>query len=159
LPHPIDHGHFVAILKVASDAGQGHPHLDTALLEHRRIADTGEHQQLRSIERTAGEDHLAARTRNARFGSGGTGGRVRGIESLPFLIFDADGASPVEEDTRGEGVELDPQSIGILPCDCEKPLARPHPPMIVRRQRRVARTNLVAGDHAPVVRIAERFEP
>ena len=88
------------------------------------------------------------------------GAGMRGVQPLAFLILDADRAvAIVEQHARGERVQLDPQPVGILSRHREQPLARADALVVVGRQRRVARADLVAFDDAPVVRIEQRLEP
>ncbi len=61
--HAVDlerHAQLQVVLQVRADAGQIPSHLDAVRLQLRRVADAGEHQQLRRGDRTAGEDHLAS---------------------------------------------------------------------------------------------------
>ena len=159
LVHLVDHGDFVAILQIASDTGQRHARANAVVREQVGIADAGQHQQLRRVERPARENDLAPRRRDPGFRPGGARIGVCRVQALAFLIFDADRAvAIVEQDPRRERVQLDPEQIGILLRHAQQPLARPDALIVVRRQRRVAGAGFVALDDAPVVRIEQRFE-
>ena len=118
-----------------------------------------QHQQLRRVEGAAGEDHLAARVGLALLAWRSARTRVRRIQPLALQVFDADRAfALVEQHARGERVELDRQPIRMPFAHVEQPLARTEPPVVLRRQRRIARADLVLRDDVPVVRIAETLE-
>ena len=53
---------FMAVLKIAPDSGKIHAHGDVVRPQVLRGTHPRQHQQLRSIERTARENHLATRT-------------------------------------------------------------------------------------------------
>ena len=81
------------ILQVLSDARQMVHRGDAVLLQGRRVADAGQHQELRRLERAGAQDHLAPRADLLR------------LVALP--VFDADGALAVEQDARRVRLGLD----------------------------------------------------
>lgn len=80
------------ILQVLSDAGQVVRRGDAELCERCRIADAGQHQQLRGLECAEAEDHFAARA-------------VSKVSLPP--IFHTDRALAVEDDAGGVRAGLD----------------------------------------------------
>ena len=64
--HAIDDGHLVAVLQVAADPGEVDALRDAVPGQLGRLADAGEHQQLRRVEGAAGEDDLQPRRGMAR---------------------------------------------------------------------------------------------
>src|SRR5207249_3656367 len=108
----IDDAHFVAILEVLSDATEIDADRNAETVERRLGADAGEHQQLRRVEGAARENHFTRRVRLPQLARGAAGHAVWPIEALPLLVLDADGAVLlVEQDARGQRVELDAQPI------------------------------------------------
>ena len=83
------------ILQVLADAAQRHFRLDAVRAQFVRIADAGQHQGLRRIDRAARQDHLALRARD--------------LALAVLQIFDADGARALEQDARHQRAGLDPQ--------------------------------------------------
>src|SRR5262249_50550436 len=57
--HPVDDPYLVAILEVLAYAGKINAHFDTVLFKLVFRSNPGEHQKLRRVESTAGEDYLA----------------------------------------------------------------------------------------------------
>ena len=83
------------VLQILSDAGQMMHAVDAVLDQRCAVADAGQHQQLRGLERAGGHDHLAP-----------------GAELLQFLalaVFDADRALAFEQDAGGMRAGLDAQ--------------------------------------------------
>ncbi len=74
--------------------------LDAVFLEQRAGPDAGKLQQLRRLDRAAGEQHLAP-------GADATGDAVLGE-------FEPDRALAVEQDAAGEGVHLDAANVAPL---------------------------------------------
>ena len=83
------------ILQVAAHAGQIVHHLDAVFLKVVRRTDAGQHQQLRRVERTGGQDHFLARPHPA------------GLAAL--AVFHAHGGLAVHDHPGGEGVGLNVQ--------------------------------------------------
>src|SRR6202030_3184224 len=88
---------------------------------------SGELQQLRRVERTAGNDRFAV--------------RVGGAWHSMLEILDADGAASREQNAAGQSVRYDGE-IAPPPClaqiaDCGRP-----PPAVFRRQLEIAGTLL-----------------
>ena len=81
------------ILQILADAGQRHLDRDVVCGEFGRIADAGQHQQLRRVDDAAADNHLA-------LGMRGDGGAM-------FGVFDACRALAVENDLVGMGVDFD----------------------------------------------------
>ncbi len=75
------------VLQVRADAGRVVDHVDAVPAKHRRRADTGQHEQLRRVDRTAAEQHFAC------------DGLVPGASS-PH-VRDAAGAPALEGDSAG----------------------------------------------------------
>ena len=74
------------------------------------------------------------------------------VEPLALQVFDAGGAIAfVEQHPRDERVELDPEAVRVLPCGLQHPLARAHPRVTARRERRIAHTHCVLRHQVPVV--------
>ena len=90
------------ILQVLSDAGQMMRGGDAVLGQRGRVADAGQHQQLRGLERAGGQDHLAA------------GADLLRLLALP--VFDADRALALEQDAGGLRAGLDAQICARCPC-------------------------------------------
>ena len=81
------------ILQIGADARHVGDHVDAEAVQQFARADAGELQQLRRVECAAGQDHLAAGTRDA--------GRAA------LLVFDADGAPAFEQNARRQRVGHD----------------------------------------------------
>src|ERR1043165_6911390 len=155
--HPVDDGDFVAVLQVRADARQVDEALDidVLMLEVLPRPDAGEHEELRRIERAAGEDDLARDPDVALLARAGA--RVRGGagEARGLEVLDAGGALVLVEDDAGrQRVELDEELVGMLLHHVEHALAGAVAGAVLHRQRRVADAGRVALDEAPVVRIA-----
>ncbi len=54
----IDRGRGHVILKISAHAGERNTDLDAVLRQFVRIADTGEHEELRRVDHAAGQDHF-----------------------------------------------------------------------------------------------------
>ena len=87
------HADLEMVLQVGADAGHVGDHRDAVAAQQIRRADAGKLQELRRIERAAGEDDLAL----------GVGGARR----RALTILNADGAPALEQDARRQRVELD----------------------------------------------------
>src|SRR5258708_40361269 len=74
------------ILQILSDARQMMRGRDAVFCQRAAVADAGQHQELRGLERAGGKDHFAA------------GAGLPGFLALP--VFDADRALALEQDTR-----------------------------------------------------------
>ena len=83
------------ILQVLSDAGQMMHGGDAVLAKGCAVADAGEHQELRGLERAGGHDHLAP------------GADL--LQLLALAVFDADRALAFEQDAGGVRMGLDAQ--------------------------------------------------
>ena len=88
------------VLQIGADAGDVGDHVDALRRSSAAGPTPGQLQQLRRIERAAGEDH---------FGIG-----VRGVQRIALAIFDADGAPPREQNAGRQRIGLDCQ-IGTPP--------------------------------------------
>jgi hypothetical protein len=75
------------VLQVLSHAGQMMHACDAVLSDRQGVADAGQHQQLRGLERAAGDDYLARRA------------DLFCLLALP--VFDADRALALEQDAGG----------------------------------------------------------
>src|SRR5260370_7143844 len=73
------------ILQILSDARQMMRGRDAMFCQRRAVADAGQHQELRGLERAGGKDHFAARA------------DLPGFLALP--VFDADRALGLEQAT------------------------------------------------------------
>src|SRR5439155_18949963 len=80
--------HLQVVLQVLAHAGQVGDHVDAERGQVRGGADAGQLEQLRGVDRPAGQDELA-------------GPAPLGLALVPEL--DADGAGPVEDDFGNEG--------------------------------------------------------
>ncbi len=161
--HAVRDGHFVAILQVASDAGNIGPHGNAVGAQLGGRPDAREHEQLRRVERaTAQHDftpgaHLAQLARcRVRDGMGP-------VEVAALQVFDAAGrAIVIEQDARRERIRLDVQQLGMRALDLPQPLPRADAPSIRRRQRRVAQAGEAAARDGPRearVRVAGAPQP
>jgi hypothetical protein len=94
------------------------------LLERGPRPDAGEHQQLRRVERTAGENDLARRKHLPGLARLVAGMGVGAIEPFAALILNTDGALfGVEQHARRQGVQLNLEPVGMSLCDIEQPFA------------------------------------
>ncbi len=81
------------------------------------------------------------------------------VEPLALQVFDAGRAVVfVEQHPGDERVELDPQAVWIFLCRFQRALARAHPRVPARCERRVAHTHCVLRHQPPVVGISLRFD-
>ena len=87
------------VLQILSDAGQMMHGGDAVPAKRRAVADAGEHQQLRGLERAGRHDHL---TPGADL-----------LQLLALAVFDADRALAFEQNAAGMGMGLDAQ-IGAI---------------------------------------------
>src|ERR1700742_1873069 len=83
------------ILQVLSDAGQMVHACDAVFAERGTVADAGQHQQLRRLERTGANDYLAP--------------RAQLFQLLALPVLDADRALAFEQDAGGLRLGLDAQ--------------------------------------------------
>ena len=83
------------VLQVLSDARQMMHAGDAVLAKRCAVADAGQHQQLRRLERAGGNDHLAP--------------RADLLQLLALAIFDADRALALEQDARRLRLGFDAQ--------------------------------------------------
>ena len=81
------------VLEVLADAGQVVDDVDAVLREQPLVADPGELQQLRGVDRAAAEDHLA--------------GVDAAVQPAAAQVVDADRALALEPDAGGERERLD----------------------------------------------------
>ncbi len=88
------------ILKVLADARHVGGHVDTMIAQQFSRSEPGKLHQLRRVERSAGQDNLAA----------GAGSPRRA--ALP--VFDPDRAPPLKQDTARQRVGFDDE-IGSAP--------------------------------------------
>ena len=83
------------VLEILAHAGQAHPRRDAHRAQMVGLANSRQHQELRRVEHTAREQHLA-RDRDS-------------MEAAVLGVFDADRARPLEDDPGRERVRLDPE--------------------------------------------------
>src|ERR1700689_2971466 len=89
------------VLQILTDARQRHFERDIMSGKFLRIAYSRQHQELRGVDDTAEQDHLAA---------GISGDRL----AMPDIV-DAGGTVAVENKSRRVGVDLDRE---IVACEC-----------------------------------------
>ncbi len=89
------HVGFDVVLQVRADAGNVRHRRDAELLQRVGVADAGQHQDLRRIDRAAGDDDFAA--------------RAHPDEPAVVQVLDADGARALEQDAGDQAPRLDAQ--------------------------------------------------
>jgi hypothetical protein len=85
--------HREVVLQVSADPGKRRADGDAEFRQPVRVADAGQHQQLRRVDHTARQDHPAL------------GARHYGLSTA--LVFNADRAVAFEHDAASEGPGLD----------------------------------------------------
>src|SRR3954447_18019041 len=89
--HAVDDADLVAVLQVPADPREVDPDPDAEALQHRPGADAGEHQELRGVDRPAGQDRLAAAVRLPELAGRLRGRRMGSVKPPPLQILDAEG--------------------------------------------------------------------
>ncbi len=87
------------VLQVLADPGQGRAHRDTVRGQFLRVADAGQHQQLRRIDDTPRQNQLAIGIGDAGF--------------APRPVFDAHRPAAVEDDARDQRPDRDAEVRAI----------------------------------------------
>src|SRR5262249_37594386 len=111
-------------------------------------------EELRRIEGASGQDHLPRGAHLATLPRSLRGTAMGVVEPLSAQVLDTDGAMPlVEEDARGERVELETEAPGEPARRLEHALPRSCPRMAMRGEGHVADAHRVLLHESPVVEI------
>src|SRR5689334_17857099 len=152
--HAVDDTDFVTILQIAPNARQFDTYRNLVVLQHVAWTNTRKHQQLRRIERTAGEYHFARRVNATQLAGISAGQRMRAIESFAFEILNTDRPiAIVKQHARREGIELHTQAIRMFARDFQHALARSGARVLACSERNVTQPNRVSFHEPPVIRI------
>ena len=84
---------------------------------------------------------------------------MRAVQPLSREVLDPNGpVLVVEEDTRGQRVQVNLEAVGVAPRRLKDAFARSHPCVTACRERHVSDADRVVLHEAPVIRIEPAFE-
>ncbi len=86
--YSVSHPQLQVILEILTDAAQILHDLDPEILQSRAIADAGQFEQLRRVDRTGAQDNFTA--------------RLGDVVDIVATIFNADATTTFEHDTLSE---------------------------------------------------------
>ena len=158
-PHAVDDTHLVAILQVPTDALQDDARRDSMTRQLVRRTDSREHQELRRVERTAGQHNLPCGVDRTQVSVVSARRWMRAIQALSLQVLDANRPMClVEDDPRRQRMQDDAEAVGVPSRNVEQAFTSAATTVSIGRQWQISDADRVPSDQPPVVRIEQALE-